>query len=122
LRCVSGGANFFEWTSHDRGSVFKAWVETRDPRRTSPLGRGGEVRPYAPRGEGLTRRPGVLCRDALVFSSVVLWLSFSDEDRAGGASVGGEPVEVFVGERFGRVAERVDDADGAFILEDRDGE
>jgi hypothetical protein len=31
-------------------------------------------------------------------------------------------VEVFFGERFGRVAGRVDDADGTVVAEDRDGE
>lgn len=36
------------------------------------------------------------------------------EDRGGGAGVGGEPVEVFLGEGFGRASGGVDDADGVF--------
>jgi hypothetical protein len=34
--------------------LFKAWVEVRDPRRTLPLGRGGEVLLCGPCGEGPT--------------------------------------------------------------------
>jgi hypothetical protein len=36
------------------GLGIKAWVEVRDPLRASPVGRGGEVRLYAPYGEGLS--------------------------------------------------------------------
>jgi hypothetical protein len=47
---------------------------------------------------------------------------FSGEERSGGAGVGGQPVEVFVGKRFCGVAGCVDDADGVGVAEDRDGE
>jgi hypothetical protein len=43
------------------------------------------------------------------------------EDRACGAGVCGEPVEVFVGKGFGRVAGSVDDTDGLLALEDGNG-
>jgi hypothetical protein len=46
----------------------------------------------------------------------------SGEERSGGAGVGGQPVEIFVGKRFCGVAGCVDDADGLGVVEDRDGE
>lgn len=72
----------------------------------SPL-RGG-----ADRG-GLARLPA---RPAFVLRGS------SGEERSGGAGVGGQPVEVFVGKRFCGVAGCVDDADGMGVVEDRDGE
>ena len=70
-------------------------------------------------GKGRPGRPGVLCRGALAFLSGLL---VSGEDRAGGTGIGGEPVEVFVGEGLGGVAGCVDDADGAFVPEDGYGQ
>ena len=51
---------------------------------------------------------------------VLRW--FSGEERSGGAGVGGQPVEVFVGKRFCGVAGCVDDADRVGVVEDRDSE
>ena len=63
---------------------------------------------------------GTLGHLLLCSGLLCIWVSGASEDGAGGAGVGGEPVKIFVGERFGGITGCVDDADGAFVLEDRD--
>ena len=72
----------------------------------------------APCGEGPIGADWRDCRPA----PSSLLRRFSGEERSGGAGVGGQPVEVFVGKRFCGVAGCVDDADGVGVVEDRDGE
>jgi hypothetical protein len=123
LRRTLSGARFSSGRiSFGRGSVVKAWVEMRGPLGASPVGRGGEVRRRLLAGRGWSGRVSANVgppRSIALGTSGVL---ATGEEGRGRAGVGGQPVQVFVVERFGGVAGGVDDADGVGPVGDRDGQ
>ncbi len=102
------------------------------PLRTSSSGRDDEVLPEAPYGEGPIGAFRQRCRDALsVWKGILAGVCYRRlwelaglgglllEHLCGRARIGGQPVEVFFREGFGRVSGREDYPDYAVLIEDR---
>ncbi len=117
LRCVITGARFRFGRIRSTGARCLK-LGSRHRIREGPPRLGGAAGPNASPLRGGADRGGLArlpARPAFVLRGS------SGEERSGGAGVGGQPVEVFVGKRFCGVAGCVDDADGMGVVEDRDG-